>query len=255
MEGEIEQVADSLSKWKENSVRERSGYGLWLSGKNRSFWIVCMAVCFLGCFQRTLPPPASVPNPVITGPVLKTPVANPWKPKAKERNWKYIVIHHTASERGNVAEIDKQHKQRKDNNGKPWLGIGYHFLIGNGKGMEDGAIEPTFRWKTQIQGAHAGSKDPVYNQLGVGICLVGNFQKNRPTAKQMASVKKLVNSLKKAYGIRAESVLGHQDVKATECPGELFPMEEVAFDEFDYSLGLVSGDGSVTELKKGAGSP
>ena len=62
------------------------------------------------------------------------------------RDWDYIVLHHTASESGSVASIHEEHLRRKDKNGNAWLGIGYHFVIGNGSGMDDGEIEPTFRF-------------------------------------------------------------------------------------------------------------
>jgi len=72
------------------------------------------------------------------------------EPEVASRHWKYIVFHHTATSSGDLASIDEEHRQRKDSQGKPWLGIGYHFLIGNGDGMADGLIEPTFRWPRPV---------------------------------------------------------------------------------------------------------
>ncbi|MES2792840.1 MAG: peptidoglycan recognition family protein [Planctomycetota bacterium] len=212
----------------------------------------CVAVLILGqlgCARSSvLPPPAAIPappQPVTPAPVMtpqssvpnfnvQTPGKDLWKPTAKARAWKYLVVHHTASERGSVESIHEEHQKKKDANGNAWLGIGYHFLIGNGNGMPDGEIEATFRWRQQLQGAHAGSSDPVYNQQGIGICLVGNFQNHEPSAKQMASLKKLVRSLKGTYRIASKDVIGHRDVRATECPGKLFPMEEVANEPIDF---------------------
>ncbi len=156
-----------------------------------------------------------------------TPVAkdNPWKPESGARDWKYIVLHHTASEEGDVESIHESHLKNKDKNGKPWLGIGYHFVIGNGKGMTDGEIEPTFRWKQQMQGAHAGVAE--YNQFGVGIVLVGNFEDGPPTRSQVVSVKRLVRVLSREYEIQTAQIVGHGDVKATECPGSHFPLSEI----------------------------
>lgn len=125
-----------------------------------------------------------------------------------------------------MESIHAAHLQRKDKNGKTWQGIGYHFLIGNGNGMSDGEIEPTFRWRQQLQGAHAGNDE--YNQHGIGICLIGNFEKERPSAPQMTAIKQLVAVLKKEYRIPSREVVGHRDVRATACPGKLFPMSEIA---------------------------
>lgn len=203
----------------------------------------------LGCYRQTVPPPASISRPqpqlqpqlpVIEPPPIQlpqeteippvspvTPITkdNPWKPETATRDWKYIVLHHTASEQGDVESIHESHLKNKDKNGKPWLGIGYHFVIGNGKGMGDGEIEPTFRWKKQMQGAHAGVAD--YNQHGIGVVLVGNFEDSSPTVAQLASVKKLVRALSREYEIKSAQIVGHGDVKATECPGAHFPMSEI----------------------------
>lgn len=179
--------------------------------------------------QRPIPVPAEIqPLPSVVVP----PVENPWKPSVAARTWKYIVIHHTASEGGSVASIHAEHLQRKDATGKHWKGIGYHFLVGNGTGMSDGEIEPTFRWKQQMQGAHAGAKNhPEYNEQGIGVCLVGNFDKQKPSAAQVAAIKKLVGVLKREYRIKSSQVIGHRDVKETACPGKHFPMTEVAQSE------------------------
>lgn len=169
---------------------------------------------------RIEPPTATIPRPL---PELSI---NPWKPDVAPRDWKYVVIHHTAAKRGSVESIHQTHLKRKDSNGNPWLGIGYHFVIGNGDGMADGEIEPTFRWREQLHGAHAGVSE--YNQQGIGVVLVGNFEEQPPTQAQLAAVKRLVGTLRAEYSIPATQVVGHNDVKATECPGQLFPMHEVS---------------------------
>ncbi len=187
-----------------------------------------------------IPPPLSVPAP--SNPAMMTPPAivpsepanlsppiiepepealsdNPWKPAVPNRDWTSIVIHHTATDQGSVESIHEAHLARE------WLGIGYHFVIGNGNGMPDGEIAPTFRWREQLHGAHAGAEE--FNQHGIGIALVGNFEKQPPTPAQLASIKRLVAVLKSEYHIDGEHVIGHREVKATACPGKLFPIEQV----------------------------
>lgn len=169
---------------------------------------------------NVLPETPSVPSPVLEPEPLKTPDNdNPWKPIAEAREWTSIVIHHTATDQGNVESIHETHIA------KEWLGIGYHFVIGNGHGMGDGEIEPTFRWREQLHGAHAGTEE--YNQHGIGIALIGNFDEQPPSPAQLAAVKRLVAVLKSEYHIDSEDVLGHGEVKATACPGKLFPLTEV----------------------------
>jgi N-acetyl-anhydromuramyl-L-alanine amidase AmpD len=199
--------------------------------------------------NQSVPPPGFPTNRVLHG-------QNPWKPTVAAREWQHIVIHHTATGSGSVDSIHAAHLKNKDKNGNPWLGIGYHFVIGNGDGMTDGAIESTFRWRTQIQGAHAGSANKDYNERGIGICLVGNFEKAPPTPAQKRSVKLLVQTLRNEYRIPASEVVGHKEIRAasTECPGKFFPMAEVAAGEFEQILGLDSDGIPIVDIASTSGS-
>ncbi|MFO7956533.1 MAG: peptidoglycan recognition family protein [Candidatus Brocadiia bacterium] len=135
------------------------------------------------------------------------------------RRWDYIVVHHSFSRSGSEAIFDRYHKQ------KGWLGVGYHFVIGNGHGSGDGATEVTFRWEEQIHGAHAGVKQ--YNEHGIGICLVGDFEHGYPTAAQLASLVSLVNYLQERCRIPTARLMLHRQIKTTKCPGRNFPYYEM----------------------------
>ncbi|HEX4148696.1 MAG TPA: peptidoglycan recognition family protein, partial [Pirellulales bacterium] len=167
--------------------------------------------------------PVDPPPRAATATFVSLPAS--WQPKAPPRPWKYIVLHHTATEEGDIETIDQEHRQRKDAQGNPWLGIGYHFVVGNGHGMADGLVEPSFRWTDQIHGAHAGNR--LYNEQGIGICLVGNFVEGRPTDRQITATRELVRRLSREFAIAPDCVLRHQDIGATECPGPNFPLEEI----------------------------
>lgn len=144
------------------------------------------------------------------------------------RDWDCIVLHHSATSGGSVEAIDAVHRRQRDSAGKPWLGIGYHFVVGNGHSMADGEVQPTFRWRQQLAGAHAGRRQQ--NEHGIGICLVGNFDEAPPTERQLAALGDLLQALSDRYSISRTSVLRHQDVHATQCPGRLFPWEQVLAD-------------------------
>lgn len=138
-------------------------------------------------------------------------------PVAKSR-WKYIIIHHSATDFGNAAEFDRMHKERG------WDGVGYDFVIGNGtRGTGNGEVEETYRWKQQIRGAHC--KAGNMNVEGIGICLVGNFSKSQVGRAQMISLIRLIRKLQKEYGIPKKNVMGHGNVLGanTQCPGNNFP--------------------------------
>jgi N-acetyl-anhydromuramyl-L-alanine amidase AmpD len=94
--------------------------------------------------------------------------------------------------------------------------------------MDDGEIQQTFRWREQIHGAHAKSPNNEYNEYGIGICLVGNFEESDPSDAQLASIKRLVSVLKHEYQLTDSQVIGHRDVKATACPGKNFPIGEIS---------------------------
>ncbi len=141
------------------------------------------------------------------------------------RSWDFVVIHHSATSSGSVESIHYEHRSRRDRSGNPWLGIGYHFVIGNGMGMADGQISPTFRWKQQIHGAHSGSLP--HNDRGIGICLIGNFEESPPSPAQLAAVTELIRHIAKRYGIPPTRIIGHNHVRATVCPGRHFPLTDV----------------------------
>ena len=130
------------------------------------------------------------------------------------REWHHIVVHHSASAVGSASIFDKAHRERG------WDGLGYHFVIGNGSASGDGEVEVGYRWSKQMQGAHAGNIE--YNQHGIGICLVGDFEHGgTPSPAQMASLRRLVRFLQVKTGISTSEVIGHGNVpgKSTQCPG------------------------------------
>ncbi len=139
---------------------------------------------------------------------------------APSHPWQFVVLHHSASEAGSVESIDADHRTRKDASGIPWRGIGYHFVIGNGRGMQDGQVQSTFRWRDQTAGAHAG--EARYNQEGIGICLIGDFQSAPPSEKQLESLAQLLTQLQGEWQIPDDRIITHGQVKATACPGKQF---------------------------------
>lgn len=156
--------------------------------------------------------------------VAATSPRTAWQPTVAEKHWTTIVLHHSATEQGDVASIDAVHRGKRDPSGKAWLGIGYHFVVGNGRKMADGEVQPTFRWQQQLAGAHAGQRD--YNENGIGICVIGNFDEAAPTARQMTAVRDLIKTLAARHAIPRERIVRHQDVTATACPGRLFPWDQ-----------------------------
>lgn len=148
-----------------------------------------------------------------------------WHPERRRISprWKYIVIHHSATARGGAKLFDKYHRQK---NG--WDELGYHFVIGNGTDTPDGAVEVGPRWRKQKHGAHCKTPDNYFNEHGIGICLVGDFTKTRPTRAQIASLDRLVRFLSEQCRIAPGHIKTHRDITGnTQCPGNRFRLSFV----------------------------
>jgi hypothetical protein len=159
---------------------------------------------------------APTPTPTQSRPTrAPTALANDrlWAPPVAPRPWKWIIIHHSASPAGSAAVFDREHRERGFDE------LGYDFVIGNGTNSGNGQVEIGSRWVKQKIGAHDNALDNRYNEYGIGICLVGNFDIDRPTQQQLQSLSRLTAYLMQKYHIPASNVLGHGETKDTHCPG------------------------------------
>jgi N-acetyl-anhydromuramyl-L-alanine amidase AmpD len=142
--------------------------------------------------------------------------------RARKRSpWRYIVIHHSATRKGNAFIMDRYHRNRRHMSN----GLAYHFVVNNGSsGTRDGEVEEGKRWARHLPGGHC--RQAWINESGIGICLVGNFNRTAPTRKQMESLTALVDRLRKTYNIPVRSIKGHREIRGerTECPGRYFFM-------------------------------
>lgn len=178
--------------------------------------------------EIVLPPVTSVEKPAN----IYENIPADWFPPTyleNKKRWHGIVIHHSAILYGCAAQEDKYHKSMG------WDGLGYHFVINNGifknsYGRADGLVEVGYRWRRQETGAHCrpdGDHSNYWNKHTVGICLIGNFNKTRPTERQWHSLVKLVRFLQKRYDIPTSQIRGHRDIGPTDCPGKYFSFAEL----------------------------
>jgi hypothetical protein len=138
--------------------------------------------------------------------------------------WRYIVVHNSGTRQGSAAAFEHYHRYvRKMPNG-----LAYHFVIGNGTSTKEGAIEIGNRWHRQIQGGHVHSD--YLNNIAIGICLVGDFNKSTPRKGQLAALEELIDYLRRRVGrIQGQQavVRAHKDINPpqwpTDCPGDNFP--------------------------------
>ncbi len=125
-----------------------------------------------------------------------------------------VTVHHTGMfAQGNssqeskalISKIQRQHQLERN-----WGDIGYHFMI-----------DPAGRiWSSRslrYQGAHAGNSQK--NRGNVGVCLMGNFVGQDPSAAQIRSLERFLRVLCLEYKISAENIKNHNDFMDTKCPG------------------------------------
>jgi N-acetylmuramoyl-L-alanine amidase len=140
----------------------------------------------------------------------------------KRGRWKYIVVHNSGTREGNARVFDIYHRRVRH----MVNGLAYHFVIGDGHGSGDGQVEIGDRWKRQINGGHVASD--YLNDIALGICLVGDFNRDQPTPSQVGALEELVSYLRdrvgKSQGRRA-IVHAHKEInpRPTDCPGGRFP--------------------------------
>jgi hypothetical protein len=141
------------------------------------------------------------------------------KADVRAGRWKYIVIHHSGVGEGTAKGMDRYHREARHMEN----GLAYHFVIGNGHGMDDGEIAVGNRWTKQLDGGHLASVSQ--NKISLGICLVGNFEKDKPSARQLDSLRALVLVLMDRCQLSPDTVTTHRRIEPnhTLCPGRYFP--------------------------------
>lgn len=124
-----------------------------------------------------------------------------------------IIVHCSATPEGKdftVEQIRQWHTTPKPK-GNGWRDIGYHYVI-----YRDGSVHPGR--PVEQQGAHCTGHNPQ----SIGICLIGGCAadgktpKDTRTAKQSASLEKLVRELLAKYP--GATVHGHNEFANKACP-------------------------------------
>lgn len=141
-----------------------------------------------------------------------------------------VIIHHAAFYEENdintLLEVQSTHRNQRG-----WADVAYHFLVG-----QNGLIYEGRDW--HVRGTHV----ETFNTGSLGICLLGNFMTQSPTADQLNSTLLLVNWASERLDL--SHIASHRHFNPqTECPGDnLFPYLE----QFARASGLIIGtDGYI----------
>ena len=142
----------------------------------------------------------------------------------RKGRWRYIVIHNSGTRQGNARAFEYYHRNVRH----MVNGLAYHFVVGNGTSSGDGEIEIGNRWRGQLQGGHVHSD--YLNNIALGICLVGDFNRDTPTQRQLDATEELVRYLRLRVGKidhKWAIVKAHREINPprwpTDCPGDRFP--------------------------------
>ena len=123
------------------------------------------------------------------------------------RKWRRIVLHSSPD-------------------GKDSLPQRCHFVISAKPDANGLWVRPTALWKKQVPGHHVYVKGHDFNSDSVGICLIGDFSRQGPSAEQFEALLAVVRSLQNKCGITPESIYLSSELKSGSRPGLAFPVGE-----------------------------
>ena len=121
---------------------------------------------------------------------------------AQPRQWQAIYIHDSLTVEGSASQLSQLHRQM----GR--AGLGCHLVINNGHGEADGLIEVGFRWQRQLEGDYleGGAAATWFNDNAIGICLVGDADRQSFSKAQLRELVWLVRQLQSRFDIPADRV-------------------------------------------------
>jgi len=133
--------------------------------------------------------------------------------QAPEVMWNSIVIHDSRTPQGSAETVHHIHQKLGRD------GLGYHFVLDNGPGADDGKIEVGFRWSNQASG-HFFDTNAVQWPDSIGICLIGDGDGDGFSESQLEQLVWLVNQLQHRYGIPKSGIYAQIGTSTT---GSRFP--------------------------------
>ncbi len=100
---------------------------------------------------------------------------------------------------------------RVGHRGKGWADIGYHLVIDRAGTLWQGR-------SIRYQGAHVKN----HNEGNIGVLVMGNFERQQPTAEQMKTLERVLRELKRTYKVQTKGVYTHREWPDAEtaCPGK-----------------------------------
>lgn len=171
-----------------------------------------------------VPPTNPPPAPPIKGSVVIMPRtawtnSGPRKGIINEMNGvSRITVHHegsnffAATSQSDVAarlnSVRNAHLDRRARTGERWCDIGYHYIIDPAGRVWEGR-------NTRYQGAHVQDE----NEHNLGIMVLGNFERQRPTPAAKQALDTFVAMQMQRFSVPINRVRTHKEFGGTACPG------------------------------------
>ena len=136
--------------------------------------------------------------------------------------WQSIVIHQTGSTTGSAQTIAQSSRKAGLN------GLGYHFVINNGRGAPDGRIQVSQCWVEQKpQGYYPLGQVGTSAGSAIRICLIGDFSTSGPSPTQMRQLQSLLRSIQQYCRIPSRKISLAGSMAAGMNQWRFFPLNEL----------------------------
>lgn len=123
-----------------------------------------------------------------------------------------ITVHHDgmppADIRSRADAAARIEMIREGHLSRGWGDIGYHYVIDPTGQVWEGR---PLAW----QGAHVKAQ----NEGNLGVLVMGNFEIQRPTSAQLATLDAFVSAQMRSYRVPVTRVFTHRELASTACPG------------------------------------
>lgn len=167
-------------------------------------------------FKRlTQKPPLHFTHIIIHHSATKDGKANDWEAIRKyHMSWRVEYTPVTKEEHDAALAAGKPHCEVADQD------IGYNF------GIEEDGCQVVLKYGRQLSIPGAHCKQEGMNRYAVGICVVGDYDKEAPDKPHWDMAVQLTKAVMAYFNIPVENVHGHKDYAPKSCPGKQFNMAE-----------------------------
>ncbi len=131
-----------------------------------------------------------------------------------------LVIHHSKTKDGKTVSWSAIRRYHMTSPRLRWSDVGYHW----GVELVYDRYEILLGRLSNVQGAHCRAGG--MNRVSLGLCVIGDFDKDRPSQEQFDLAANVSSWICQVLWIPVENVKGHREHDSGKtCPGLLFDMD------------------------------